>query len=125
MPRSRSLFAVLGLAGAALAWQTLGSFGPLRGVGAEPPRKAQEWEYAVLSDSPGARGARWEVPTQVTEGKTLHELYRQLGGRDRDFRLSALLTLLGRQGWELAGQATGLDSGRTVMESWIFKRPAR
>jgi hypothetical protein len=111
------------LAGAACAWQALASFGPPRRVGAEPPKKAQEWEYSVLLHSPGAKLARWEAPAQAAEGKTLHELYKKLGGRDREFRLSALLTLLGRQGWELAGQATGIEDRRTVTESWTFKRP--
>jgi hypothetical protein len=94
-------------------------------VGAEPPKTAPGWEYAVLTYAPGAKGARFEMPGKATDARTLSDLYRQLGGRDREFRLSLLLTLLGQQGWELATQTTGLENGKTIMESWTFKRPAR
>ncbi len=92
--------------------------GPLQAQGKGPTPVS--WEYCEFSWY-GERH-RVEFANRVVEAKSLPELAEKLGKRTNQNHSTAILNVLGEQGWELVSHQVLIDAG-VRRYYWIFKRP--
>ena len=104
----------------------------LRGASAQNRQSPPTWDYATLEIAPPTDTYVWrpasgqELAIEVSDAQreytsereeqeiATHQLYRQLGGAEKE---STLVDILGQDGWELV-----TIRGRG-MDTYIFKRP--
>jgi hypothetical protein len=92
--------------------------GPLPAQGKGPTPIS--WEYCEFSWY-GERH-RVEFANRVVEAKSLLELAEKLGKRTDQNHSTAIINILGEQGWELVTHVVYTDNG-VRRYYWTFKRP--
>jgi len=98
---------------------------------AQPAPAVQRWQYATWVDGVATTGNTVVGSVETIDlgqgqpsigAKSFDELFGKLGGKGTA-SIAQILTLLGRDGWELV-QVTR-DPGRITLTTYLLKRPAQ
>lgn len=112
---------------AALVVMTGASLLATGSAGADVPKVRQQWEYAYLILGDSAADLHWQAgkTTLSSSGnvnkpdltRSIGELYLQLGGKEPNPTLGALLNQIGQDGWEMVSYTRPPG-----VQTWMFKR---
>lgn len=85
--------------------------------------ESQKWEYASFNTYAGQGVApQWITATGYTQGETIRDLVKKLGGNPPYEAFIALANYEGSQGWELIGCTSYIQP---LAQECYFKRPVK